>query len=60
MSTSSTESLPMISMGENCQRVVIFNLQLKREQALSQKFTNSDVIVGLVFEHKRIEPVVVQ
>ena len=47
-------------MGESCQRAMIFNLELKQGQALSQAFMSLDIIGGLVFEHMSIEPVAVQ
>ena len=35
-------------------------LELPREQLLSPVFTNPDIVVGLVYEHTIIEPMVIQ
>ena len=60
MSTS-TESVPLIPMGQSCQRAVICNKVLKKGQVLYQTFTNLDIIMGgKVFEHMSTEPVGVQ
>ena len=47
-------------MGESCQRAVIFNVEFKKGQVLSQMLTNSDIIMGHVFEHRSIEPLLIQ
>ena len=60
MSTSSTASIPLIPMGESCQRAAIFNVEMKKGQRLSQVFTGSDIIAGLVFEQRIREPVVIE
>ena len=39
---------------------MIFNVELKKGQVLSQMFMNSDIIVGFWFEHMNVEPVVIQ
>ena len=38
----------------------MFNVELKKGQTLSQVFTDSDIITGLVFEHMSAESVVIQ
>ena len=60
MSTSSTISVPLILIGENSQRAIIFTIELTRGQALSPTFTSADIIVGLVYEYTNVEPIVVQ
>ena len=60
MSTSSVQSVPLIPIGQMCQRSVIFYVELKKGQALSQMFTNFDIIKGLVFEHMNVEPVAIK
>ena len=60
MLTSSTVSLPLIATGESCQRTIIFTIQLTRGQALSPTFMNDDIIVGLVYDHSNMDPMVVQ
>ena len=57
---SSTESIPLIPIGESSRRVVIFTIELPRGQPLSPAFTNPDIIAGLVYEHTTVEPMVVQ
>ena len=44
-------------MEGSCEREVIFNLELKEGDVLSQTFTNSDISIGLVYEHTSVEPV---
>ena len=60
MLTSLTNSIPPISIGESGRRVVIFTVEILRGQLLSLVFTNLDIVVGLVYEHTTVEPVVVQ
>ena len=60
MLTSSTESIPQIPFRESSSRDVVFMLESLRGQALSSAFTNPDIIVGLVYEHTTLEPMVVQ
>ena len=60
MLTSSTESIPLIPMGESSRRVVVFMLELLRGQLLSPAFINLDIVVGLVYEHTMVQPMVVQ
>ena len=60
MSTSSTKSIPLISMRQSHQGVVIFNVELKMGQSLPQTFFCSDIIGGLVFGHTIVEPVLIQ
>ena len=60
MSTSSTVSVTLIQTGENCQRTIIFTKELTRGQTFTPVFTNGDIIVGLVYEHMNVDPVVVQ
>ena len=60
MLTSSTVSVPIILTGESCQGTAIFTIELTRGQALSPTFMNDDIIVGLVYKHTNVEPVVVQ
>ena len=56
---SVTESIPPISKGESSRRVVIFTIKLLRGQPLSPVFTNPDIVLGLVYEHTTMKPVVV-
>ena len=51
MSMSSTVSVPLILTSENCQRTVIFTIELTSGQVLSPAFTNENIIAGLVSEH---------
>ena len=60
MSTSSTESIPPVSIGESNRGVVKFTIKLPREQPLSPAFMNLGIVMGLVYEHITVEPVVVQ
>ena len=60
MLTSSTVSIPLILIRESSQESHIFMIELLRGEALSQLFTNSDIITGLVYEYMTIEPVVAQ
>ena len=60
MSTSSTVSISLILTGESCQRTKIFTMELTREQALSPVFMNDNIIVGLVYKHMNMEPMVIQ
>ena len=60
MSTSSTVRISLILIGRSSQRVVVFMIELLKEQALSLALTNPDVITGLVYEHTTVEPMVVQ
>ena len=60
MSTSLTESIPLIPTGESSRRVVVFTLELPMEQALSPAVTNPDIVVRLVYEHTTVEPMVIQ
>ena len=60
MSTSSTKSIPPISIRESSRRVVIFTIELPRGQPLSPAFTNPDIIAGLVYEDTTVEPMAVQ
>ena len=59
-STSSTVSVPLIPIGESSQRATVFTIKLPWGQALSPVFTNYDIIIGLVYEHMTIEPVILQ
>ena len=47
-------------IGESSRRVVAFTLELLRGQPLSPVFTNPGIIVGLVYEHTTVEPMVIQ
>ena len=47
-------------MEGSCEREVIFNVELKKGDVLSQTFINSDISIGLVYEHTSVEPVVIQ
>ena len=58
MSTSSTESIPPVTIGEGGRRFVIFTVKLPRGQLLSLAFMNPDIVTGLVYEHATVEPVV--
>ena len=58
MSTSLTESIPPIPIGESGKRVVVFMLELLREQSFCPAFT--DIIVRLVYEQPTVEPMVIQ
>ena len=60
MSTSSTDSIPPILISSSGRKVVIFTIELPGGQLLSPLFTNLDIVAGLVYEHKTVEPVVVQ
>ena len=60
MSTSSTVSIPLMPMGESCKRAVIFNVEFKKGQVMSQVFMSMEIIEGLVFEHTNEDPVVVR
>ena len=60
MLTSSTESIPLIPIGESSRRVVVLMLELLREQPLSSAFTNPDIVVGLVYKHTTKQPLVIQ
>ena len=60
MSTSSTESIPLIPIRESSKWAVVFMIELPREQTLSPAFMNPDIIAGLVYEHTTIETMVVQ
>ena len=57
MSTSLTNSIPPISIGESGRRVVIFTIELLRGQLLSPVFTNLVIVMGLEYEHTTVEPV---
>ena len=48
ISPSSTVSIPLIPLGESCQRFMIFNGELKNGQVLSQAFMSLDIIGGCV------------
>ena len=60
MSNSPTMSISLIPMGDSSQKAVVFDVKLKRGQVLSQVFMNPDIIMGLVFEHNNVKPLVVQ
>ena len=60
MSMSSTDSITPLSIRESGRRVVIITIELLRGQPLSPVFTKPDTVVGLVYEHTTVEPVVVQ
>ena len=60
MLTSSTVSIPLIPIGESSQRAIIFMIELPRGQAMSSVFMIPDIIIGLVYEHMTVEPMVVQ
>ena len=60
MLTSSTESILEILIRESSSRAVVFTLELQWGQALSLVFTNPDIIVGLVYKHTTVKPIVVQ
>ena len=60
MSTSSTESIPLILIGEISKRAVVFTVESPRGQVLFTAFMNPDIIAGLVYEHTVIEPIEVQ
>ena len=60
MPTFSTVSVSLILVGEGCQRAMIFNIELKKEEALSQAFMSLGIISGHMFEHMSIEPVIIQ
>ena len=49
MATSLMMSVPLTLMGESSQKAVVFDVELKRGQALSQVYMKPDIIVGLVF-----------
>ena len=53
----STHSIPI---GESSRKVEGFMLELQGGQPLSLAFMNPDIVVGLVYEHTTIEPMVVQ
>ena len=60
MLTSSTKSIPLITIGQNGKRVVIFAIiKLSGVQPLSPAFMNLGIVLGLVYEHTTVEPVVV-
>ena len=50
----------MILIGENSERIVVFTLELPRGWPLPPTFMNPNIVVGLVYEHTAIEPMVVQ
>ena len=60
MLTFSSISVPLILTGESSPRAIIFTIELTKGQVLSPVFMNVDIIVGLVYEHMNVEPVVVQ
>ena len=60
MLSSLTESILPILIGENSKRIVVFKLELPREQPFSPLFMNPDIVVGLVYEHTAKEPMIVQ
>ena len=60
MLTLSTVSIALVPIRESTQRDIIFMIELPRIQTLSPTFTNSDIIAGLVYEHKIIDPMVMQ
>ena len=60
MATSSTISVPSILIGESFQKTVIFNIELTRGPALSSAFLNADIVLGWVYKHMNMEPMVVQ
>ena len=52
----STESIPMIPIGEGSKRAVDCTIELPRGQALSPAFMNPDIIAELVYEHTAVQP----
>ena len=60
MSTLLSDSIPPILIGESGRGVVIFTIELPREQLLSQMFRNLDIGAGLMCEHTAVEPLIVQ
>ena len=60
MSMSLTNSIPLILIKESGRKVVVFTIKLLGRQPLSPVFTNLEIVVGLVYEHTTVEPVVVQ
>ena len=60
MSTSSTNIICPISIGESGRKVVIFTIELPGGQLLSPLITNPDIVEGLVYDQTTVEPVVGQ
>ena len=60
MSTSTTNSIPPITIREGGGSGIIFTVKLPGGQPLSLVFTNPDIVAGLVSEYTTVEPVVVQ